>query len=435
MQSPEICPSCNNELNHAGAFCKHCGIQARCKSCQGLLEVDSCFCASCGLAVGSESSEELIKSPLLGGAVNRIKYDETKSTRSMEAHLTNEAVSDLSSTFLNYIVNGSSSGTQNKKTASVRPPTQHPELPGTEVQDADEVTIEAEVVANNGQSFQSTLLSADAEKLKQIFLYDDDKLKLDDSRLKATGQLDFAKRLTYLFLYAHKLEGRKSVSRSSINEVLKNAGVYEPNSIHWISTGAELGHENDSGRLRPVGREAAQKTLQEITNPTMGDKWMPGVQSSSRSKEKSKATNSEDKVSAKSTSSTTSVPKDVKEWAVKWHNSYPQVDGFEVLKGRTLTDKGVFALWSISEVTNDAQIIVSRDKLAKFLHEAWGVKAAQGGSFDTALTAKNTNDLSAGKIKKVPGGYQLLPPGINYAQQMIGGASSNSAAKGKPPKK
>jgi hypothetical protein len=69
---------------------------------------------------------------------------------------------------------------------------------------------------------------------------------------------------------------------------------------------------------------------------------------------------------------------------------------------------------------------VSRDNLATFLYEAFEIKV-DGRSLGRALES----DAVRGKVLKVKrAGYQILPPGMDYAREMAGlaGAPTSTLA-------
>jgi hypothetical protein len=91
-----------------------------------------------------------------------------------------------------------------------------------------------------------------------------------------------------------------------------------------------------------------------------------------------------------------------------------------------VVDKGIFALWAIRQVAGDAGKVISGSRLATFILEAFEFKVYVR-SLQKALESK----AAAGKALKLDGGYQIQPPGSNYAIQMAGynqGASANKAS-------
>jgi hypothetical protein len=79
-------------------------------------------------------------------------------------------------------------------------------LPGIDIESTGNGNQEHDVAAEVPVR-KAIPAGTDTETLKQIFRYNDDKLKLINTQVKATKQEDFVRRISVLFLYAHELEG------------------------------------------------------------------------------------------------------------------------------------------------------------------------------------------------------------------------------------
>jgi len=275
-------------------------------------------------------------------------------------------------------------------------------------------------------------VGTDRDKLRQVFFHDEERLVLDNLHLKATGQLDAARRLVYLFLYAHELEGNQQVSRDDINVVLKDVGLYDPNIANWISTSSDLRDSTEGDRtmfrLRGTGRDEAKKILEQVLNPEIKDEWVISDRARTRSKSSSDS-GSADKAGTRKGRKASTEPD---AWADKWSSLNLGVDGHSIVDSASGLNKGIFGLWAIRKATADTVRVVSETQLVSFLHKAFVVKASPSTLRD-ALASK----LAKGKVLRVKGGYEITPSGIADAQALAGlskdeaSTSSKSSAKSK----
>lgn len=431
------CPYCQQILLEKSTYCGSCGKQARCKSCRAIVLPNASFCDECGTRIGEAGTvavDDSAASPdssvnTADGAVNTVQFEETNKGRSLHAKLTNEAVADLSGAFGQFIASQSGTGgNRERKRPTLDAPLVNPQqLTAPDVnagngKEEDEPVIEAEL-----QHEQPLLLATapNLQKIGEFFRRDGDQLKLDDSRLKATGKLDFAKRLTFLFLYAWELYERPKVSRAELNSILQKEAVYDSNFINWLGKTSELRIENDVIELRREGREQAQKILQEALDSKIENVWTPNSQA--RHKQGKNERGSENKDAEKgpatksSASKTAKVPADVVAWVTKWKASDVNVDGHSAIKDRKLAEKGIFGLWAIRHVMGDAGKVVSRTKLAHFLYEAFEVKAS-----DRSLEEALKTEFAKDKVLNVRGTmFQILPPGMEYGGNLAGLADNS----------
>lgn len=399
------CPFCNTSLPSRAIFCKSCTKQVRCKTCKDLLEPSSLVCVSCGTRVGEGENSSVAKKPTkpaLISNMNTLEFDETRSGRSLRATLTDEAVRHLSDPFGMFVAGRITDRTQ--KSRQPLPPvfreiiTEHDQLPPPTASESDNKRADREtVISDQGHSI-------DKDKLQRVFRYEGGQLHLHDSRLKATSKLDAARRLTYLLLYAYELQGRRSIPRDDLNEALKKAALYDGNSSSWIGSSPDPSIEANEVSLRLPGQEQARKVLEEVLNSEILDTWALGTSKASRPG-KSKA-RSGGKIKTGSSAKVTV-------WADAWSATHPAIDCHDILKDRVLLDKGVFGLYAIRRVAEDTGKIVSRGNLSKFLYEAFELKVDE-----RSLSRALDSEAAKGKVIKVPGGYQIQPPGVKYAEQM-----------------
>lgn len=406
------CPFCNTSLPSRAIFCKSCTKQVRCKTCKDLLELGSLACISCGTPVG-EGGNSLVAEestePAFVSNMNTLEFDETRRGRSLRATLTDEAVGHLSDSFGMFMAGRITDGTQRNRQplspvfGEITTEQDQLFLPTSSENDNQQAERET-VISNRGQS-------TNKDKLQKVFLYEGEQIRLYDSRLKATSKLDAARRLTYLLLYAHEQEGRKSIPRNNLNEVLKKAALYDPNASSWIGSSSDLSVEEGEVSLRLPGQERAKEVLEEVLNPEVPDAWALGT-SKALGSGKSRV-RGDGKVKTGSQRKRSGSSAKVTAWVDAWNAAHSVIDGHEILKDRGLLDKGIFGLHAIRRVAEDTGKIVSRGNLSKFLYEAFELKVDE-----RSLSRALDSEAAKGKVIKVTGGYQIQPPGVKYAEQM-----------------
>jgi hypothetical protein len=420
----QTCPSCGNELSERAVFCGSCTKQARCRACRDILELNAKACVSCGTVVGEgqRTNGSSTVQPTLH--MNTFLLKETTNSRTVEVSFSDAAVVNLGDV-LGYV--GST------RIGKRRPLTRTDELndsqlllPGTAEIGNEGDLSEADKSVATAKPGSQTAAELDKERLREIFAQDAERLVLDNLRLKATSQLDASRRLVYLFLYAHEVEGHQQVSREAINTVLKDVGLYEPNIVSWISTSSDLRESAEDGqpmfRLRKTGRDEAKRVLGEVHNPEVVDAWTL----SDRSRARGKSTN--DAGSSEKAGATRGRKKSAKpdDWATKWASLSAGIDGHSIVDGANGLNKGLFGLWAIRRATEDNAKVVSKSHLASFIHKAFVVKVAPS-TLQTALESKNAK----GKVIRVKGGYEITPTGMNDAAALSGATKSQAAAAGK----
>ncbi|MBW4695325.1 MAG: zinc ribbon domain-containing protein [Lyngbya sp. HA4199-MV5] len=414
------CFSCQSNLSADDIYCPSCGIQVQCKNheCGSWLKSNARFCNVCGTSVGEgiagTSSRQAVT---LSPAVNKLEYKDKEC--SLKTEFTNEVSESLG------IQIGSILGTRIGAKAAQR---QHTYIQTTSALEDSHLLLPATVPAlsesENEVTEQTVSVSAkssdaspDAESLKQIFRDKGDRFKLNDPRLKAGSKLDYARRLTYTFLFAYEeLKGQDQVSCSNLNDILNDAGVYDGNTSTWLKNTPDLSIEEGMIELRVTGREAARKVLREFSDPNIEDKWQPGSTSRGRGKTISKDNVDETSAGSKSVKRKFSVvSKDVEEWTKNWNALALGVNGHSVIKDCSVAEKGIFALWAIRRATSDAHKVVSAGRLANFLYQAFEIKVDER-SIRRALK----EIANKGKVIQVAEGFQLQPPGMEAAAKMAG---------------
>lgn len=249
----------------------------------------------------------------------------------------------------------------------------------------------------------------------RIFRREDEGLRLDDTRLKASSRADATRRLTYLFVYANETEGRKRVSRNELNEALRDVGLYDTNSrkalkdSDFVLSGDEIG-------LR-TGRETACVYMNQMFDPEVIDAWPISSPSRSRGAKSSGAIESgaENNIKAQRHRGR-ALSQIVDKWVTAWRDLDLGVDSHRIVQQASNTDRGIFGLWAIRRAVDKEGRYVTRNQLARFLYEAFVVKVD-----DSTLGRALSSDAAKEKVLRVKGTtFEITPTGITYAEQMAG---------------
>jgi hypothetical protein len=426
------CAYCESSLPERAVFCPSCAKQARCKECRDLLEPNAKACVDCGTIVGEGTLKaSFSNSPAPSKNTLILRETKGKASRELEVGFSDNSVESISEGLIHILVDrlGESSiprrgtnGSPLRLTSEAVP------------ESKDYIDAEAAEVVVNGTATLNQEAKTDKEKLHQVFYYNGDILKLDNYNLKADGQLDAAKRLVYLFLYAHELEGRKTVSRELINAALKDVGLFDANASNWISTTLDLAKEGDEDantfRLRANGREAAQKALADIFNPEKVNK-IDLSKITPRKKAKSGNADSSDKDSQTGTNQTSKKSSEVDSWVTKWTNLKLEVDAYTAIGSASPENKGIIALWAIRKATSDEVKVVNGNKIVAFISKAFHKNP------DRSNLVRALEERAVGKVRRTPDGYELTDEGMKHAEEILKfkPESDDSAAKGKKPSK
>lgn len=436
------CFKCQTTLPEHGKFCPSCGIQVRCKSCQDLLLPNARMCVECGTPVENDNSSQPVDGAntakpnettgIITRAVNTLEFEETPKRRYLVTRLTDEAIDSLSNPLAAFMggrvgaLGAKNRRTSNQDAVAADDRQQSLLLDGyiepTGQDQNDVIDVEPSV------SKPASIANAEEKKLKEIFRYKDKTLKLIDSRLKANNQMDFVRRLTFLFLYAHELEGRETVPHKDLVAVLNDARVYDTfgNARNWIKNSPELLIEADDIGLSVPGRERAREVIAQLLDDKIDGTWTlanlsraSGAKSSgANAKDGAQGSKSGQRKAGRSSKVET-------EWIPKWKALKLNIDGQQLLKDRTNAQIGLFGLWAIRKAMgDDAGKIVSDDLLSKFLYQAFEVKK-DSRSLNRALKAKDMKD----KVLHVGGTqFQIVSSGMKDAEQMASSTKTTAAA-------
>ena len=265
----QYCPSCSNEISERALYCPQCGAQAKCKVCRDMLDLNARFCVSCGTPVGEGTpvQPESAGSSRADTLHNIIEFSEDTKSRRFRAEVSDNAITSVSQPLALFL------GTRIGKQVG-RGQRQASNLDEAIVDEANDTDIYEDDAHLTIEGVKALPAGTDLEVLRRIFRRtSDNKLKLEDSRLKQNSQKEFVKRLTVLFLFANELEGQDATPRSDLNTLLTDAKVYDGNARQWISDTDCVTQEENLVRLVTPGREYAQKVLSEYLNSQLETTW------------------------------------------------------------------------------------------------------------------------------------------------------------------
>lgn len=417
------CVYCETPLPERAIFCSSCARQTKCKSCKDLLEPNAKACVVCGTVVGEgDVSVSAMPDASNQQALNTLELKETKTSRDLKVAFRTDAIEVIKPALNHILIERLGNQITEKRNANGLPL----QIKGDTSSDGkDYIDAEATEVADDGAKSLSPAAKTDKEKLHEVFYYDGDVLKLDNYELKAEGQLDAAKRLVYLFLYAHELEGRKTVARDAINAVLKDANLFDANASNWISTTLDLANEGDENaqifRLRGNGRSAARNALADVFDSNKPN-GLDLNKLATRKKTKSARADSD---GGDGQTQSNKKSKEIDAWVTKWTNLKLEIDAYSAVGSASAEDKGIIALWAIRKATADEVKVVNGNKIVSFISKAFHK------SPDRANLVRALEDKAKGKVRRVTDGYELTDEGIKHAEEILKfkAAPSVSSAK------
>lgn len=238
------CPLCGDTLSERGNYCKACGGQARCMECRAVFEPGAAACVKCGLRVGqrstSVSQDGHVGTHQIAPNRNTISYHEDRSSRRLDASLTNDAMQGIGGVLGDFFIQRGSARAIAARQAMMEPQlieaqTELPLLPAGP----------AKVLPLTAPATSLQPVFRTAEELGELFTTDGERLELSDNRLKASNQSDYLRRLTYFFLYAHECQGRASITEDDLKTVLRENKVWDRagNAAKWLKR--RIGIAND----------------------------------------------------------------------------------------------------------------------------------------------------------------------------------------------
>lgn len=261
--SDQQCPYCETILSARGYFCPSCRKQARCKACNELVERGAIGCVMCGAEITTSAIEEATSIVLEAQAKrNKIHFERRGKSITLDADITDISSAYFADTIGSIVTNGNVQfrGRQNKP-LFLQKETPHNTIAISTLSNEKSDQANANVATFDDEGLE--------EVLKRIFTFDNDELKLVDPRLKHSGKLDQAIRLTLLVIYTHELIGKSQVERSVLSNILIKSKLDNGHSRTWIANSDELIIKDNFVELSVPGREVAKAILAEIANPTV----------------------------------------------------------------------------------------------------------------------------------------------------------------------
>jgi hypothetical protein len=399
QEQVQNCPSCSVLLAERGFFCASCAVQVRCKVCREHLEKGARACVMCGTPIGTggaSSAGNGHSSPM-----NTLDLQEDTRSRFLRISFTDAAIGSIGETVNHLVLDKLAPRGPRSFKAPGTLPHNVPELPAATAEVAGQV-IDVPPAGDQKSVVQPT---GDAERIRNIFEADGEDFRLEENRLKADSRNDYARRLTYLFVYAHELVGRKPIRFDLVKKMLETSKVWDNNTRNLLRHKMAVEIEGDTIRLKKEGREKAIHALDEILDPAYPDAgWTPESQGrTTRSGGDAKEAKQTGKVGRKRSNQ-------AEEWAAKWEKHADNVDGHFILKDKTILDKAILALWAIHKVGGK---VASPLYMQRFIAAAFSFNE-KVRSVRTTLERENAREF----LILADGGYKLTPSGTKRAEQM-----------------
>ncbi len=393
------CPSCSHLLSERGYFCSSCAVQVRCKQCNELLEKGARACVMCGTAIGAGAATPSVSAT--NSPMNTLELQEDTRSRSVRISFSDAAIGSIGETVNRLVSDKLAPHTPRQFRVSGNPAATSSLLSAGEPSDVGQI-----IDGTHVDSKPPSPVTGDAERMSEIFEIDGEDIRLEEHRLKADSRLEYARRLTYLFIYSQELAGKKPIAYASVKKILEASKVLDTNTRHELSHKMAVEIDGDTIRLKKEGREKAVQALDEILNPNHPDPgWTP------ESHTRSPKTGAENKKETKPTGKVGRKRSNVaEEWAAKWAKHADNVGGHFILKDKPLLDKAVLALWAIHKAGG---VSASARYIQRFIASAFSFNEKEK-SLDTILQRKNAQEFAI----KADGGYKLTPSGTKRAVEM-----------------
>jgi hypothetical protein len=304
------CLSCSHLLSESGYFCASCAVQVRCKQCNELLEKDARACVMCGTVAGAGAAIPSVNGN--ASPMNTLELQEDTRSRSLRISFTDAAIGSIGGTVNQLVSDKLASRGPRPFKPTEDPGVLAPLLPAGEVVEGGQVIDRSKLDPK-----PPAPVTGDAERMGEIFEMDGEDIRLEEHRLKADSRLEYARRLTYLFIYSQELAGKKPIEYASVKKILEASKVLDTNTRHELSHKMAVEIDGDTIRLKKEGREKAVLALDEILNPNHPDPgWTP--ESHSRSPKAGAENKKDAKPAGKVGRKRSNV---AEEWAAKWEST------------------------------------------------------------------------------------------------------------------
>lgn len=412
---PSICPNCLGSLPDRGAYCPSCAAQARCISCSAVLEANAIACVMCGARIGTLPEGDVAAPPTQPIVANVISFSENRTSRTLNANLTDEAIDSLAAPLAMILGSRVTS-----RTATPREPADGNFADYSQVafSDREPSTTEPQMLE---VQFKAQV-SQPENDIWRIFRQSGDRLRLDESRLKATSQSNAVQRLTYLHLAARSAMGEERVRRGELMDMAKDVRLHDSNWSRVFNETTDLTIEGDEIWLLRAGREKAEQYLREVLDDSIPDHWPISNAGRPRQARVANVVDGASQDAEKTVRKRRSGGQPTASAYVEaWKKLGLPVIGHELIKERKLAEQGIFALWAIRKAVGDSAKEVSTGILVQFLWHAFEIKVNKR-SLDKAL---KESPIAKDKVTNVRGTtFQINPTGMAFAESVVGGQSS-----------
>jgi len=244
------CFSCGKPIANHPSFCPFCLSQLKCRKCSTALIKDAIGCTECGEPIAAKSGTAV-------NVLNEMEYEQKGDIKRFKASFTNEVGHTLVETFCHSVM-GNGLAPKRKLNPFLGNRTDNG-LPVSALKPAitaEDIEIEVDDTDIN-------------EALASIFKVQDGSLVLVNPRLKQTGKLDNAIRLSILSLLAYERMDKQGMSRKILGTILKASKLNVPVFSTWLNQCDEITKNNNLLELTVPGREIAVAILKEIADPTI----------------------------------------------------------------------------------------------------------------------------------------------------------------------
>ncbi len=263
------CQFCGQELPENAKFCFKCRRQIICTNCGERLIEGASICVFCGneISIPNNNTEQ-----------NHIKYKETKTSKSFEATFSNETAGAVVKTFAQFLP-------LKKNTIGETMEVFH----DTQIEDVEDVTPSKALLPVKRED-----LVDKNPNINDIFkVRGDNDIYLHETSLKANSKVDYAGRLTILYLFYMRSNGTEEVPKTEVIAFLKKVGLTNDGSYRgWMSKMKSLYNINNNCYcLCRAGEERAKEYLKDIFDEDKVDNWKLGDTSKGSYRSNNKANN------------------------------------------------------------------------------------------------------------------------------------------------
>ena len=235
------CQFCGQELPENAKFCFKCRRQIICTNCGERLIEGASICVFCGneISIPNNDTEQ-----------NHIKYKETKTSKSFEATFSNETAGAVVKTFAQFLP-------LKKNTIGETMEVFH----DTQIEDVEDVTPSKALLPVKRED-----LVDKNPNINDIFkVRGDNDIYLHETSLKANSKVDYAGRLTILYLFYMRSNGTEEVPKTEVIAFLKKVGLNNDGSYRgWMSKMKSLYNINNNCYCLCRAGKNVQKNILKI---------------------------------------------------------------------------------------------------------------------------------------------------------------------------